>query len=600
MASGRRTAQVVGDGREKSRNLKPLKRLARYLLPYRWRLVLALLALVLAAGSVLSLGVGMRYLIDHGLVGGRLIAMRHAVEAVLIVIVVLALSTFTRSYLVTWLGERVVADLRTSLERRLIRLEPGFFETRRMGEIISRLTTDTSVIQAVIASSVTQALRNLLMLVGGLVLLAVTNPKLTGLILLVVPLVVVPIVVIGRNVRRLSRQTQDRVATVSALAEETLGAVKTVQAFGQEEHESRRFAEACETAFAAASRYAWARAFLAAIVITLVIGAIVVVLWIGGQDVVSGRLTAGELASFVFFASVVAGAMGGLSDTFGDLQRAAGAAERIFELMDIKPKIAAPPIVATLPPRTQGEIEFNRVSFAYPSAPERLVLDHFDLRVRPGETVAIVGPSGAGKSTIFDLLMRFYDPQEGRVFLDGQDLRSLAPEMFRRRLALVSQDPVLFGTDVLTNIRYGLAEADEAAVVTATRNAAAQGFVERLPQGYKTFLGERGVRLSGGQRQRIAIARAILREPSVLLLDEATSALDAESERAVQEALERLRHGRTCLVIAHRLATVRKADRIVVLDQGRVIDEGRHEELVARGGLYARLAALQFDLEAAA
>lgn len=600
MASGRRTAQAVGDGRDRSRNLKPLKRLAGYLLPYRWRLVGALVALILAAGSVLSLGIGMRYLIDHGLVAGRPNAMRHAVEAVLIVIGVLAFSTFARSYLVTWLGERVVADLRTALERRLIRLEPGFFETRRMGEIISRLTTDTSVIQAVIGTSVTQALRNLLMLVGGLVLLAVTNPKLTGLILLVVPLVVVPIVVIGRRVRALSRQTQDKVATVSSLAEETLGAVKTVQAFGQEERESVRFAEACEAAFAVASRYAWARAFLAAIVITLVIGAIVVVLWIGGQDVVAGRLTAGELASFVFFASVVAGAMGGLSDTVGDLQRAAGAAERIFELLDVKPKIAAPPIVATLPTRTRGEIEFNRVSFAYPSAPDRLVLDHFDLSVRPGETVAIVGPSGAGKSTIFDLLMRFYDPQEGRIYLDGQDLRSFAPETFRQRLGLVSQDPALFGTDVLTNIRYGLPEADDAAVAVAARNAAAHGFVERLPQGYETFLGERGVRLSGGQRQRLAIARAILREPPVLLLDEATSALDAESERAVQEALERLRQGRTCLVIAHRLATVRKADRIVVLDQGRVIDEGRHEELVARGGLYARLAALQFDMDAAA
>jgi ATP-binding cassette subfamily B protein len=600
MAAARRTVQAVGDGREKGRDLKALRRLWHFMAPYRWRVVGALIALILAASSVLSLGVGLRYLIDHGFVGGRQQAMSHAVEAVLIVILVLAVSTFARSYLVTWLGERVVADVREALQRRLIRLEPGFFETVRMGEVLSRLTTDTSVIQAVIGTSVTQALRNLLMLLGGLVLLAVTNPKLTGLILLIVPVVVVPIVVIGRKVRTLSRQTQDRVATVSSLAEETLGAVKTVQAFGQEERESRTFVHACESAFATAARYAKARAFLAAIVITLVIGAIMAVLWIGGQDVLAGRLSAGELASFVFFASVVAGAMGGLSDTAGDLQRAAGAAERIFELLDTEPVIKAPAQIVALPPRTRGEIRFDNVTFAYPSAPDRRVLDGFDLTVRAGETVALVGPSGAGKSTLFDLMMRFYDPLAGRILLDGLDIRGFDPRAYRQRLGLVPQDPVIFGADAASNLRYGMPEASDEAVTAAASHAAARGFLEALPQGFATFLGERGVRLSGGQRQRLAIARVVLREPPVLLLDEATSALDAESERAVQDALERLRRGRTCMVIAHRLATVRKADRIIVLDEGRIVDEGRHDELVARGGLYARLAALQFDLDAAA
>ena len=497
MAKTRQDLRKLGTERGSSRSITGLRQLASYLRPYRWRVAAALLALVLAAAAVLSIGVGLRYLVDGGFVAGRPGAMNHGLQAVLIVVAVLALATYVRSYLVTWLGERVVADVRRRVYDHVLRLEPAFFEVTRTGEVLSRLTTDTSVIQAVISASVTQALRNLLLLAGGAGLLLVTNPRLTGFVLLVVPIVVVPIVVLGRRVRRLSRETQDRVADLSGRAEETLTGIRAVQAFAQEERESANFGRFCDGAFAAAARYAQARGMLAAIVIGLVFSAIVSVLWIGGNDVLAGRLSAGELASFVFYASVVAGAVGGLSDVAGDVQRAAGAAERITELLATSPTIAAPASPRPVPPRFKGHIRFERVTFAYPSRPEQPILSEFDLEVRPGETLALVGPSGAGKTSVFQLLMRFYDPQAGRVLVDGMDIRDLDPRELRRRIGLVPQEPMIFSADALTNVRYGRPEADEAAVVAAAEAAAARTFLERLPQGFATFLGEKGYPLVG-------------------------------------------------------------------------------------------------------
>jgi ATP-binding cassette subfamily B protein len=593
MKGGQRRSGRVDSGRAGTRDLGQLRRLATYLRPHRPLVIGTLVALTVSALAVLSIGAGLRHIVDGGFVQGRPQALDHALEAVGLVILVLALATFFRSYLVTRLGERLVADLRKDVFARVVRLSPAFFEQARTGEVISRITTDTAVIQTVIGASVTQALRNLLLLAGGLVILLVTSPRLTGFVLLVVPLVVVPIVLIGRRVRVLSRALQDQVAELGVRVEETLNGVRTVQGFGQEEHEAGRFAAGAEATYATAVRYARARSTLGAVVITLVFGAIGVVLWLGGYDVLEGRITPGELSAFVFYAALVASAVGGLAEVMGDLQRAAGATERLFELLDTQPTVTAPakprPIAAT-----RGAVRFEGVGFAYPSFSDRPVLREFDLDVAPGERVALVGPSGAGKSSVLQLLLRFYEPDAGRILVDGVPLADLDPVAHRRRLGWVPQEPMIFSGTALDNIRYGRPDAGLDEVRAAAEAAAALGFIEALPQGFDTHLGEKGVRLSGGQRQRIAIARALLADPRVLLLDEATSALDAENERLVQQALERLMEGRTTLVIAHRLATVLAADRIVVMDGGRIVETGRHQDLVGNGGLYGRLAALQF------
>jgi ATP-binding cassette subfamily B protein len=596
MEDARRSMSKNAGKRAGSRNFKALGRLGAYLGPYRLQVALTLIALIMAAAAVLAFGAGFRYLIDGAFGEGQAAALDHALKAALIVVAVLALATFARAYLVTWLGERLVADLRKDVYGHVVGLSPSFFEITRTGEVLSRLTADTSVVQSVISASLSQALRNILLLFGGLVLLFVTNLKLTLLILVVVPLVVVPIVVIGRKVRALSRAAQDRVGDLSGHGEETLNAVHTVQAFAQESRERAAFHQLAEKAFGAATGYARARSMLAAVVITLVFGAIVVVLWIGGHDVLAGSITGGELAAFVFYASVVASAAGGLAEIMGDLQRAAGATERLFDLLDTEPLIRAPAEPTVLPNPSRGAITLEGVGFAYPLDPERNVLHDMDLEVASGETVALVGPSGAGKTTIFQLLMRFYDPEAGRLTFDGVDLRHVDPVALRETIGLVPQEPVIFSANAWDNIRYGRPDASDDEVRAAAEAAAATGFIEELPEGFETFLGEKGVRLSGGQRQRIAIARAVLRDPTLLLLDEATSSLDAESERLVQEALERLRQGRTSLVIAHRLATVLNADRIVVLDEGRVVATGSHQELIEQDGLYARLAELQFNI----
>ena len=577
-----------------------LNLLGPYLRPYRSRVVLAALSLLVAAGTVLAFGACLRALIDRGFAQGRPDILNYALASLIAVAVVLAIASGARFYLVSWLGERVVGDLRRDLFAHVVRLGPAWFEIKRSGDVMSRISADAQLIEQVIGSSASVAIRNSLMCVGGVIMLVVTNPRLALLVLAVVPLVVAPIILFGRKVRRLSREAQARMADMVAEGGETLDAVRTVQAFAQEERATQRFGETAERAFTAARRRIAQRAVMTTLVIFIVFAAVGFLLWMGGHDVLDGRISAGDLTAFIFYAVLVASSGGAISETIGDVQRASGAAERLAELRAEPPAIAEPAAPKSLPQPLQGGVRFQDVSFHYPTRPEALALDRFEVAVAPGETVAIVGPSGAGKTTVFNLLLRFYDPEAGAIRVDGVDIRDLRFADLRSALAIVPQEPVLFTASVADNIRFGRPDASDAEVRAAAETASALAFIEALPQGFATDLGARGVRLSGGQRQRIAIARAVLRNPAILLLDEATSALDAESELAVQQALDRLMQGRTTLVIAHRLATVQKADRIVVIDHGQVVDVGRHADLVRRDGLYARLAELQFNLSVAA
>ena len=580
--------------------LKTVARAGRFLRPYKRQIVFAAIGLVVAASAVLAVGQGLKFVVDRGFAASNAGELDRMLGLMLVVIVVMAAATYMRFYHVSWLGERITADLRRTVFDHLVELPPSFFEATRTGEVISRLINDTTMLETLIGSSASVAIRNTLLMIGGLVMLALTSPKLTLLVLAGVPLVVVPIILFGRRVRRLARATQDRVGDVGAFLDESLHEIRIVQAYGHEEQDRRDFAGRVEAAFGTAVRRVRQRALLVAAVIVLVFGAVGVILWIGGHDVVAGRLSPGQLSAFVFYAVIVAGAVGSISEVIGDLQRAAGATERLFELLSVEPAIRAPANPIAMPKPGKGRISLDDVTFHYPSRPDAPALDRFRLEVRASEKVALVGPSGAGKTTVFQLLLRFYDPQSGRVAIDGVDLVSADPRDVRRQLALVPQDPVIFAASVLENVRYGRPDASDAEVRAACDAAYATEFVERLPEGFASALGERGVRLSGGQRQRLAIARAILADRPILLLDEATSALDAESEGIVQRALERLMAGRTVLMIAHRLATVRHADRIAVMEQGRVVAVGTHDALVRDNPLYARLAALQFAVSAAA
>jgi ATP-binding cassette, subfamily B, bacterial len=586
------TSAAIED-RPRSKEVGALRGLAPFLWPYRGLLGLAALALVLTAGVSLVLPLAVRRVVD-GFNSGDAALLDKYFAAALGIAALLALGTGLRYYLVTRLGERVVADIRRTLFDRVLGMSPAFFERIMTGEILSRITTDTTLILSVIGSSVSVALRNVLILLGGLVLLFLTSAKLTGLVLLIVPAIVVPIIVLGRRLRQLSKENQDWIANSSGSASEALSSVQTVQAFTHEGPTRSAFAAVTEKSFDSAKTRIKTRAVMTIIVIFLTFAGIVGVLWIGARDVRAGAMTVGELIQFVIYAVMVAGAVGALSEIWGELQRAAGATERLVELLNTTDAVQDPNHPVALPRPVRGAIAFHDVTFRYPARPETSALNGVSLRVAPGETVALVGPSGAGKTTILQLLMRFYDPQSGRITLDGVALSDMERADFRRAMALVPQDPVIFAASARDNIRFGRPEASDAEVEAAARAAAAHDFLSALPQGYDSSLGERGVMLSGGQKQRVAIARAILRDAPILLLDEATSALDAESEQAVQAAVERLSQGRTTLVVAHRLATVKRADRILVFDQGRIVASGTHEALVAEGGLYARLARLQF------
>jgi len=578
-------------------DLAHLLRLGRFLVPYRLHVAGALAALVVAAGSVLLLGQGVRHVVDGGFGSGDPRLLNTALAGVVAVSIVLACATFARFYLMMSVAERIIADLRRAVFGHVLTLSPAFFDVSRTGEIGSRVTNDSEQLRQVIGFGFSMFLRNALMMAGALVLLFATSPRLAALIVLGVPLTLVPILVIGRSVRRLSRVNQDRVADVSAHVDESLHEIRTVQAYGHEDRTRGKFDQAAEAAYAAGVYRVRVKAWLISLVMLIGFCAVGVILWIGGHDVLAGRLTAGELSAFVFYAAVVASGAGTVSEVWGEIQRGAGATERLMELLDTRPELVTAAPVITLPPRVAGTIRFDEVVFAYPGRPETVALGPVSFAVNPGERVALVGPSGAGKSTIFALILRFYDPVSGRILLDGADIRHCEPHGLRRAVALVPQDPVIFAAGVTENVRFGRPDSTFDMVREACAAAHALEFIERLPQGFDTDLGERGVKLSGGQRQRISIARAILADRPVLLLDEATSSLDAESERQVAQALERLARGRTTLVIAHRLATVRHADRIIVMDRGRIHAVGTHNELLRADGLYAHLARLQFIAE---
>lgn len=577
-----------------ARSISPLLRLARFVVPYKWRLLAAGIALIVAAASVLALGQGLKHVIDSGFASGNPGLLNAALAGVLAIAVALSGATYARFYLMMSTAERVIADLRSTVFEHIVSLSSDFFGATRTGEIISRLTNDTTQLQMVIGFGFSMFLRNLLMMVGAVVLLFITSPKLATLVLLGVPATLIPILLLGRRVRGLSRANQDRVADVSAHVDEAIHEILTVQAYVHEAEERAHFDRRVESAYEVGVARVRQKAGLIALVMLIAFSAVAVILWIGGHDVLAGKITAGELSAFVFYAGIVASGAGTVSEVWGEIQRAAGACERLMEILDTPPSIRAPATPVHLPTRVRGRVSFEAVQFSYPSRPEQPALTGFDLEIEPGEHIALVGPSGAGKSTVMGLLLRFYDPQSGRVCIDGIDIRHCDPADVRRRIALVPQDPVIFATSVLENVRYGRPHATEAEVVRALRAAHAEEFVDPLPQGLRTELGERGARLSGGQRQRLSIARALLADREILLLDEATSALDSVSERLVQDALVNLVRGRTSLTIAHRLSTVQDADRIVVLEHGRIHAIGRHEALMQAGGLYAHLAELQF------
>ncbi len=588
---------------KKRADIRQIRPLLRFLLPYKLQVAGAIAALIISSVAMLAFGFGLRWLVDEGFArggDGSSRALDWALAGLLAIVAMLATATYFRAYLVNWIGERFAADLQRAVFANVLRLDPAFFEVTPTGEVVSRLTTDATLLQTILGSSASMAARNVLMFTGCVILMAVTSPKLTGLAFLVVPLVVLPTLIFGRKVRRLSRASQDRLGDVGAQIDETLSGMRIVQAFTQEAAEKARFDRRVDEAFGAAVRRIRARSLFFACVFFAIFAAVGAVLWVGGNDLMAGRITAGQLTAFLFYAILGASAVGVLAEFHSDLQRAAGAAERLMELRNTEPRITAPPSPIALPAAARGAVAFERVTFAYPARPTHSALHDFSLVVQPGETVALVGPSGAGKTTVFQLLYRFYDPQQGVVRIDGVALPAADPAAFRRRLALVPQEPFIFTGTVEQNIAFGRPDAGGAEIRAAAEAAAARDFIEALPQGFATSLGEKGVQLSGGQRQRIALARAILRDPAILLLDEATSALDAESERAVQVALDRVMENRTTLIIAHRLATVLKADRIVVMDEGRIVAEGRHGDLVQRNELYARLARLQFDAAKAA
>ena len=589
------TVEREAQTRKRSRDVRVLARLLPFLRPYRRVMALAGVFLLVAAVASLAIPAAVRDMIDHGFSKENAGLIDRYFLGLMGVAAILGVATAARFYCVTWLGERVVADIRKAIYNHVLSLSPAFFEVTRTGEVLSRITTDTTLIQTAVGSSVSIALRNIVMLIGGMIMLVYTSAKLTGLVLVTVPLVVVPLIFLGRVVRNLSRASQDRVADTSAYAAETLNAVQTVQAFTHEAIDRSRFGAAIAATFATAVRRVKVRALMTALVIVLVFVSIVGVLWVGATAVLAGTMTGGQLSQFILYAVIVATGTGALSEVWGEVQQATGAAERLMELLSVEPQIKAPPTPIRLPVPARGAVKFDDVTFEYPLRPGVSALRKFSLEIKPGETVALVGPSGAGKTTVFQLLLRFFDPQTGRVLIDGVDLAKAQPEDVRARIALVPQDTVIFGDTAIENVRYGRPDASEDEIRAAAEAAQAAEFIDRLPQGYHTFLGERGVALSGGQRQRIAIARAMLRNAPILLLDEATSALDAESERLVQRAIEGIIGKRTIIVIAHRLATVQRADRIVVLDQGGIVAQGTHKQLVEGGGLYARLARLQFS-----
>lgn len=582
--------------RPTSRSLQPLRALWPYLRKYRGILVLALLALLIASGAMLVLPLAFRNVIDQGMAVRDSTTIDRYFVAFLAAAAVFGLFAALRFYFVSWLGERVVADLRSDVYRSVVRMDPTFFEVTRTGEVLSRLTTDTTLVQSIAGVNLSITLRSSIQLVGALVLLIATSPSLAGMMVLLIPLVIAPLIITGRKLRKLSRDAQDKIADTSGLAGETLNAMQTVQAFTLEKLHSERFTQAVETSFVVSVQRTKVRAALTAVGTMMVFGAVTFVLWQGAHRVLAHEMSAGELSQFLIYALYVAISAASLSEMWGEVQRAAGAMERLVELKHATPNIVAPPDPQDFPAPPRGQIRFEHVSFRYPSRPDTKALDDFTLEIAPGDNIAFVGPSGAGKSTTFQLLLRFYDPASGRILIDGVDIARTRPEDVRGRIGLVPQETVLFGASARENIRYGRPSATDAEIEAAARAAGADEFIRQLPNGYDTFLGERGTRLSGGQRQRIAIARALLKDPPILLLDEATSSLDAESERSVQQALEQLMEHRTTIIIAHRLATILKADRIVVLEHGRIVASGTHAQLLETNPLYARLAALQFAL----